>query len=96
MPYIRLEHTENIDLPVLKLLLKQLKNILVKNARVKEENCKCKAIQIPVYVVGKDGDSKHYYHLEISLKKRRYEEVRQILGQKSLQILLEYITSNTP
>ena len=90
MPHIKLEHTENIDPDLFKPVFKKLKVILIKNAGVKKDNCKCKAIQIPIYEVGSDDASEHFYHLEISLLKGRSEEVRGKIGKKSLQILRDY------
>ena len=46
MPHIKLEHTENIDINLIKSAFKHLRDILVENAGIKEENCKCKSIQI--------------------------------------------------
>ena len=92
MPHIKLEHTENIDPDLFKPVFKKLKVILMKNAGVKKNNCKCKAIQIPIYEVGSDDSSEHFYHLEISLLKGRSEEVRGKIGKKSLQVLQKYFT----
>ena len=94
MPHIKLEHTENIDPDLIKPVFKKLKVILIKNAGVKKDNCKCKAIQIPIYEVGSDDASEHFYHLEISLLKGRSEEVRGKIGKKSLQILQDFFTVN--
>ena len=94
MPHIKLEHTENIELNKIQRVFNQLRNILVENAGVKEENCKCKAIQIPVYAVGNEDDLRHFYHLEISLLKGRSTEVRRKIGQKSLESLKEYFSDN--
>ena len=87
MPHIKLEHTENIEPMIIKPLFKQLRIILMENAGVKEENCKCKSILIPVYAVGDRVGSKRFFHLEILLLKGRPQKVRQKIGQKSLQIL---------
>ena len=94
MPHIKLEHTENIELSTIKSIFKQLRIILMENISTKEENCKCKAILIPVYAVGNDCDSKHYYHLEISLLKGRSQEVRKKVGQKSFQVLQDRFMKN--
>ena len=61
----------------------------MKNARVKEENCKCKVIQIPENSVADDVDSNHFYHLEISLLEGRTKKVTQKIGQESLKILMD-------
>ena len=95
MPHIKLEHTENIDLDLIKPAFKKLKVILMKNAGVKKNNCKCKAIQIPIYEVGSDDSSEHFYHLEISLLEGRSEEVRGKIGKKSLQILQDYFADES-
>jgi len=85
MPHIKLEHTENIDINLIKSAFKQLRDILVENAGVKEENCKCKSIQI----LDISDDLRHFYHLEISLLKGRSKEIRKIIGQKSLESVRE-------
>ena len=93
MPHIKLEHTENLASDKIHNVFKELINILIKNALVKKGNCKCKAIQIPVYSIG-NNNSDHLYHLEISLLKGRVEEIRKVIGQKSLEILKKYFVDN--
>ena len=90
MPHITLEHTENIELNLVRDFFKQLRIILMDIADIKEENCKCRAILIPVYEVGKGDDLQNFYHLEISILKGRSQKTRQKIGQESLQILKEY------
>ncbi len=90
MPHIKLEYTENIDTGLIKLVFKELKVILMENAGVKKDNCKCKAIQIPVYEVDNDDASEHFYHIEISLLKGRSKQIRGKIGKKSLQIIQKY------
>ena len=92
MPHIKLEHTENIELSRIKPIFNQLRIILMENAGVKEENCKCKSIYIPVYSVGNNSALRHFYHLEISLLKGRSEEIKQKIGQQSLEFLKKYFT----
>ena len=94
MPHIKLELTENIEPSRIKLVFKELRIILIENAGIKEKNCKCKALQIPVYAVGNEDDLRHFYHLEISLLKGRSTEARQKIGQKSLESLKEYFSDN--
>ena len=92
MPHIKLEHTEKIEPSIIKPVFKQLIIILIENADVKEENCKCKSILIPEF--GSDGDSNYFYHLEISLLKGRSEKIKLKIGHKSLQVLQEYFMDN--
>ena len=94
MPHIILEHTENFEPGIIKLLFTQLRIILIKNAGIKEENCKCRAILIPIYAVERDDeDSKHFYHLEISLLKGRSYTIRQKICKQSLECLQEYFVN---
>ena len=93
MPHVKLEHTENMTPSKIKPIFNQLINILIENALVKKENCKCRAIQISVYDTG-NNDSDHYYHLEISLLKGRSKEIRQKIGQMSLESLKYYFADN--
>ena len=93
MPHIKLEHTENISSNLIKPVFKKLIVILMENASIKEENCKCKAIRIPVYAIGIEVDPTHFFHLEISLLKGRSEDVKEKIGQKSLQVLKDYFTN---
>ena len=59
-------------------------------ACVNEENCKCKAILIPIYVTGSHDASGHFYHIEIALLKGRSEAIKEKIGQESLQIIQKY------
>ena len=93
MPHVKLEHTENMTPSKIKPIFNQLINILIENALVKKENCKCRAIQIPIYDTA-NNDSDHYYHLEISLLKGRSKEIRQKIGQMSLESLKYYFADN--
>ena len=93
MPHIKLEHTENIESSKIQSVFNKLINILIENARVKKGNCKCKTIKLPICQMGSD-DLGNYYHLEISLLKGRPEDVMQIIGEQSLQILQDYFTDN--
>ena len=86
MPHLKLEYTESVGPDNIQPVFKELINILIENAKVYKENCKCKAKQIPVYAVG-NNVSGHYYHLEISLLKGRPEHVRQKIGQASIESL---------
>ena len=90
MPHIKLEHTESIEISIIQPIFKELINILIKNAGVKKEHCKCKAIRIPVYSVG-NNDSRHFYHLEISIMKGRSKEAKHKIGLESLESLKNYI-----
>jgi len=94
MPHIKLEHTENISSNLIKSVFKKLIVILMENASVREENCKCKAIRIPVYAIGIEVDPTHFFHLEISLLKGRSEDIRQNIGQFCLDTLKEYFADN--
>ena len=94
MPHIKLEYTENIDSGLIKPVFKKLKIILMENAGVREDKCKCQATQIPVYVVGNDDASEHFYHLEIALLQGRSEGCREKIGQESLRILQECFSIN--
>ena len=92
MPHIKLDHTENVKPSLIKLVFNELKIIVMEYACVKEKNCKCKAILIPIYAVGSNDTSGHFYHIEISLLKGRSENIKEKIGQKSLQVLQKYFT----
>ena len=93
MPHIKLEHTENVSINLIKAVFKKLIVILLENANVKERNCKCKAIQIPVYAMGIGANSIYYYHLEILLLKGRSKDIIEKIGQQSLQVLKDCFTN---
>jgi len=93
MPHIKLEHTENVSINSIKHIFKKLIFILLDNTSVKGNNCKCKSIQIPVYANGLEANSKHYYHLEISLLKGRSKDIIEKIGQQSLQVLKDFFTN---
>ena len=95
MPHIKLEYTQKIEPSLIRPVLKQLRNILVENTGVKEYNCKCKAIRILVYAADSYDNSRHFYHLQISLLKGRSEEIRQKIGQQSLEFLKEHFANNS-
>ena len=94
MPHIKLEHTEKVDSGLIKPVFKKLKVILMETAGIKENNCKCKAIRIPVYSVGRNNTSGHFFHLEVCLLKGRSADVRKEIGQKSIQVLQEHFVDN--
>ena len=89
MPHIKLEHTEFIETSLISSVFKQLRGILIENAGIKEENCKCKAAHIPIYVIG-NNESGHFYHLEISFLEGKSEEIKQRIGQFSLETIKKY------
>ena len=91
MPHIKLEHTEFIETSLIVSVFKQLRSILIENAGVKEEYCKCKAVHIPIYAIG-NNESGHFYHLEISFLKGRSEDIKQKIGQFSLETIKEYFS----
>ena len=92
MPHIKLEHTENVEQSKIQPVFKDLINILIENAGVKEEYCKCKAVHIPIYAIG-NNESGHFYHLEISFLKGKSEDIKQKIGQFSLETIKEYFSN---
>ena len=91
MPHLKLEHTKNVGPDNIQAVFKELINILIENAGVNKETCKCKAIQIPVNEIGSNV-SDHFYHLEIALLKGRPEHVRQKIGQRAIESLKKYFS----
>ena len=90
MPHIKLEHTNNITADIILKLFNNLKTILIDVAGIKKENCKCKAIYIPIYQTGTSDDLHNFMHLEISILEGRSEKVLQHIGEQSLQILKKH------
>ena len=93
MPHLKLEYTESVGPDNIQPVFKELINILIENAKVYKENCKCKAIQIPTYEIENDVLG-HFYHLEISLLKGRPEHIRQKIGQEAIESLKKYFCDN--
>ena len=90
MPHLRLEHTIEISTNDTSNLFKQLVNILTKNTTILSSNCKSRAIKIKNYHM----DSKQYdnfIHLEIILLEGRSNDVKKIIGRKSLDLLTDYL-----
>ena len=92
MPHIKLEHTENVQWknPIQDIFPK-LHTVLVKNARIKSENCKSRAIELKNYYSTGNNHSDGFIHLEISLLSGRTESVKKNIGRECHRIILSFI-----
>jgi len=89
MPHIRLEHTIDISTNVTSDLFKQLVDILTKNTTIQSSNCKSRALKIKNYHMDlKQHDD--FIHLDIMLLEGRNNDIRQKIGQESLDLLKDY------
>jgi len=86
MPHIKLEHTKKINNKEIQFLFEKLIKIIIKHADVKENNCKCKAIHIPIYSIGNKNQG-GFFHIEISLLIGRSEKIKKNIGKDTLEIL---------
>ena len=89
MPHLRLEHTIEISTNVTSDLFKQLVSILTKHTTIQSSNCKSRAIKIKNHPM----DSKQYddfIHLDIILLEGRSNDIKQKIGQETLNLLKDY------
>tara|TARA_Y100001968_G_C19349980_1_gene714114 strand:- start:600 stop:944 length:345 start_codon:yes stop_codon:yes gene_type:complete len=93
MPHIKLEHTKTLSKQTIQSIFESIKNILLNNTKIKEENCKFKAIQYPIFNIG-ENKFKHFYHLKISILIGRPQKIKEIIKKNSLNILAEYSDAN--
>ena len=99
MPHLRLEHTIEISANITSDLFKNLVDILINNTTIQSSNCKSRAIKIKNCHMG----SKHhddFIHLDIILLEGRSNDIKQKIGEKSLNLLKDYfqktLNENSP
>ena len=90
MPHLRLEHTINIESKISSALFDKLINVLTKNTSIKSINCKSRAIKINDFQLDSENGIKDFIHLEIIILEGRSEEIKQIIGRESLDLLKSY------
>ena len=89
MPHLRLEHTIEISSSDICDLFEKLVDILIDNTTIESSNCKSRAINIKNYHMG----SKHhndFIHLDIILLEGRSNDIKEKIGEKSLDLLKDY------
>ena len=82
MPHIKLEHTKDLELTEIESIFIELINTLVESINIKQQNCKCKSIHIPIA-----PKINHFSHVEISILKGRSNSIKKKIGEKMLMIL---------
>ena len=83
MPHIKLEYTHDIDLPLIDNIFDKIKDMLINKTSIKAKNCKYKAILLPYSA----SINSNFIHLEISILEGRSQEIINLIGNSSLQII---------
>ena len=91
MPHLVLEYSANVDCPPdLPVLFGQLHDVLEESGGIRRENCKSRARVADPFLVGSGGESGAFVHLDIRFLEGRSAEVKQAIGQLSLDLLLAW------
>jgi 5-carboxymethyl-2-hydroxymuconate isomerase len=75
MPQITLEYTNNITEADMKIISKDIHNILAEKLPTKIENCKTRIIKIDNYIIGDDSQNNGFICLSIKVLKGRTKEI---------------------
>ena len=88
MPHLVLEYSANVECPPeLSRLFGQLHDILAETGGIRRANCKSRARIAQPYLVGSGGEADAFVHLEIRFLEGRPAEVKQAIGEASLDLL---------
>ena len=87
MPHIRLEHSADIKTKISPVLFDDLINILIKNAHVKSENCKCKVLEVKEYYLRSNKLKEEFIHLDIKILEGRSKQIINEIGEQSIKVL---------
>lgn len=91
MPHLVLEYSANVDCPAdLPLLFGQLHDVLAEAGGIRRDNCKSRARPADPFLVGSGSESDAFVHLDIRFLEGRSPEVKQAIGQQSLDLLLTW------
>ena len=91
MPFIYLEHTDNIYTTDLEDLFKSIQEILIKLADVKSINCKSSSVQFNNYYTESNSG---FVHAEINILEGRTTEIKKQIGEETLKLLKAYFIRN--
>ena len=94
MPHIQLQYTKEVKLCHIEDIFKKIENILIDNTSIKENNCKYKALLLPLISMGPKSIS-NFLHLEISILEGRSSEIKKLICEESLKVLTESSFSNS-
>ena len=95
MPHLRLEHTINIESNTSSELFDKLINVLTNNTSIKSSNCKSRAIKINDFHLDLKNGNKDFIHLEIIILDGRSNEIKQKIGEESLNLLKSFFQKKT-
>lgn len=94
MPHIKMEISNNIEIPSDKNIFLALQKILHDCADVPAQNCKSRIHVSSNFLVG-DEKTPAFVHLEIALLEGRSPQVKSQIGEKALQVLHDVFASDT-
>ena len=90
MPHISLQyHHLNDKTQDFRSFFHQLHSLLNQTAGVKTEDCKSRVIPVSDATVGTGPGDQDFVHLEIRLLEGRSAEVKQLIGDRVLELLKE-------
>lgn len=91
MPHLTLEYTSNLSQGIdADQLFSKLHQILVDVGGISIHNCKSRAVCLDTYYIGKGDAQEAFMHLDIRFLEGRSLELKQRIGQLSLNWLKEY------
>ena len=90
MPHIRLEYTDNINIPTnFDDLFKKLHRVLVEYGDIDINNCKSRAIKLDRYLFSDGQTNGSFVHLDVRIFAGRSEEVLHTIGEHLRSVLAE-------
>ena len=95
MPHLKLEYTENIDLPSsFEDLFSELHQGLAESGDIDINNCKSRAFKLQDYLLSKNGKGP-FVHLEVAILSGRAPDVITRIGDRLKSILVHHFVSTT-
>eukprot|EP01134_Creolimax_fragrantissima_P000792 CFRG0792T1 len=93
MPQILLEYSRNILTQIdLVSLFRQLHPVIARSANTKVENCKSRAAERDIFLVGND-EKCAFVHLSIGLLPGRSDELKKTISMSALEVLKDVYES---
>jgi len=88
MPHLTVEYTSNLH-PTLEFaeLFGRLHSVLTEVGRLKQENCKSRAVELSEFLVGDGAADAGFVHLDVRFLEGRSTAVKGEIGTRMLAIL---------
>ena len=95
MPHLRLEYTDNINIPTnFDNLFKKLHRVLVEYGDIDINNCKSRAIKLDRYLISDGQTSESFVHLDVRIFAGRSKEAIRDIGEHLRSVLVENFVKN--